>query len=706
MAFKRPTLPRLIKPVALAAGLLLPAGTTGTEAAGRHHPAPTPRHKTYRPLSATAEALNNVTARLATLATVDSYLQARLDAQDRVLAALPAADAINDALQKNTQIITSNQFNLNASLEQKLNESLEQQTFREDRAIENIRASTAMQANMIQVLREVQTTQFQTEALLLGRLDRQDQALAGIGHRMPTQQIIQNAIAQDRKDQPKWGVDTWFEASNLNTFNFFGTIFTDAGFALALWLWYRSRGDAERFSKLAVEVSQQLALSQRTNEDLKAQSKFLGDQSELLKAQSATMQDQSAILKEQADHLSRQAEALRTQTGEMTRHSERLEGLYEKNADLTQRTRGFLRSAGQSIFIAQHDRAVAAAMTQVARTNDAIQRGVTRQTRIGYFPNSLAYLTQRLQATRRLAIVTIPFLQFGALANPRGQKEFRDTLHEVFSEAGLNADRTLIIVTQPDDARIDVARHRYDDAPDALRILYDREVSREFRKRTLDDDEFLDARRTIRRKDSMFRAFRKAIKDFNRDIRVDDQERTYELADEQAKSGMDDETFQALQATVLPSDSETKKDRQFSDYDLFGRLGQMRVALAEAMAWQEGKCQFPGGVPVITLTPDDDNQDFNNTLTACIDGEEIIVCESDLTELGSRRNLMQSDIGERYLKAYRDALVDIFNVQNFSNRTAVIKRLDDLIAEAKNRPTLQTILQRLDEFDGPSAPNL
>ena len=47
---------------------------------------------------------------------------------------------------------------------------------------------------------------------------------------------------------------------------------------------------------------------------------------------------------------------------------------------------------------------------------------------------SVAAYRQR-QATRRLAIVTIPFLQFGVLANPRGQREFRDTLHEVFGRA-------------------------------------------------------------------------------------------------------------------------------------------------------------------------------------------------------------------------------------------------------------------------------
>ena len=158
--------------------------------------------------------------------------------------------------------------------------------------------------------------------------------------------------------------------------------------------------------------------------------------------------------------------------------------------------RDYLREAEETAFTSRHDRSVATAVQQAAQTADDLGKGLQRSVRIGDFPESLPYLTRRLEATQRLAILTIPFLQFGVLANPRGQKEFRDTLHELFGRAADalapgDDERELVIITQPAAVRQAVARHRYDNAVDALRLMHNYPTSFEFRKRTLDDDEYL-----------------------------------------------------------------------------------------------------------------------------------------------------------------------------------------------------------------------
>ena len=252
--------------------------------------------------------------------------------------------------------------------------------------------------------------------------------------------------------------------------------------------------------------------------------------------------------------------------------------------------RDYLREAGETAFTSPQDRSVATAVQQATQTADDLGKGLQRSVRIGDFPESLAYLTQRLQATRRLAIVTIPFLQFGVLANPRGQKEFRDTLHEVFNGAGLNADRTLIIVTQSkDDARIDVARHRYDDAPGrAAYPVRPRGVARipqaDARRRRI-------SRRPPDDQGGKIRCSGRSARP-SRISTATSAWTTRNALTNSPTSKLNREwmtrLFRLCRQPCSPMTPKRKKTGNSAITILFGRLVRMRVALAEAMAWQGG----------------------------------------------------------------------------------------------------------------------
>ena len=293
--------------------------------------------------------------------------------------------------------------------------------------------------------------------------------------------------------------------------------------------------------------------------------------------------------------------------------------------------------------------------------------------------------------------MTIPFLQFGVLANPRGQKEFRDTLHELFGRAADASapgddERELIIITQPVAVRQAVARHRYDNAVDALRLMHNYPTSFEFRKRTLDDNEYL-ANGEVNHSSLSIR-FLRAIKHFNRRIRLPDQERMYELAAAQLRSeadvgnARDDRAFSKTLKTDVTSE-EHGKGRRFSDQYLFRRLAYPRIRLGETMAWQEGNCAFPENVPCLKLDDVGDEPDeFENTLTLFLDGE-IIICKSNLKELRARINRISSSTVITELLDFRDKLSSIFSALSFERSKQVLDKFDRVVEEAHNASAIR-----------------
>jgi hypothetical protein len=151
-----------------------------------------------------------------------------------------------------------------------------------------------------------------------------------------------------------------------------------------------------------------------------------------------------------------------------------------------------------------------------------------------------------------------------------------------------------------------------------------------------------------------------------------------------------------------------KKPFSALDEELFKELDKTRDAFSEAVEEQEGiyfhqtkkwngtGTPWPEDMQIIKLTRDmlRPDQTFDNEITICIDGIEVIRAYSSLIPTGNlRKNNLMSQSGDKSIKYYTKQLSAFFEIAGLEQ----VKRIpEDVMIEIANRiPNIEAIEQFL-----------
>lgn len=348
--------------------------------------------------------------------------------------------------------------------------------------------------------------------------------------------------------------------------------------------------------------------------------------------------------------------------------------LDELNAS-NEKTEDYIRRAEKLTYATKFSNQTQASGDHVDRTVRMLSKRMERNDRLGKFPDLLPYAFARLQTTRELAVLTIPFYMFGALGNPAALHEFHATLYEHFAAP---QKAKLVIVIYDDMSRASLAYRRYSRGYDALRLMGDRAVTETFLKLFNDD---------------IAESLSKSIDDYRRGLKREDRGRIYELAKIQMEREERDPVLGKRPARhPKPEDYETgdwefhrhmilpdyirpqgksKNLSKKSDHELFKRVINLRRALGKAMQQQEqiyfgtepwnpkkGGSPWPSNATVIKI--DGTDRKLDNITSLFIDGKEVIEWHSDMSALEARGNKVVSKLGQQQLIRYNKDIKTIF----------------------------------------------
>lgn len=357
----------------------------------------------------------------------------------------------------------------------------------------------------------------------------------------------------------------------------------------------------------------------------------------------------------------------------------------------------YIRRAEKITYASQFNSQTIIAASHISRTARMLERRMDRNDRIGKFPDLIPYAFERLQTTRELAVLTIPFYLFGALGNPAALHEFHAALYEHFSAR--EQARKLVILIYDDKSRESLARRRYSRGYDTLRLMSDRAVTETFLK--------------------LFRAdiaeeLSKSIDEYREGLKREDRKRIYELAKIQMEREKNDPVlgknpgrypevgdYEAgdwkfhdylSSSRYTPLAGKTKNKSRKRDDALFRRVIDLRMALGNAMAKQEliyfgtepwdaknGGSPWPSNATVIRI--DGSEREIDNKMSLFIDGKEVIEFYSDMSALDARGNKVVSLLGTTELEFYKDVISVILERNKIPNNRDLISRLEQIIKD-------------------------
>ncbi len=363
-----------------------------------------------------------------------------------------------------------------------------------------------------------------------------------------------------------------------------------------------------------------------------------------------------------------------------------------------------------------------AAMTQANRTIDTLKDDVNsnRDERIGDFPEMYHYIVQRIQHAKNIVVITMPFYQFGVLRSPDGLIDFHHTLAKVFKNAANQPE--LVFITYDDENRYRMARKRYSTAFHAMETLDDTAQSKRlkdiyrqdvWKKLTRRLDVFRE--RLNRHEDSREILAQLAEKqsekyDTKRGPKKDDvkEEIARYVKQYKEKSGRTisdeaaiDKMFIRYLRESIPQRGDylvlmkkifdryvlQKKFRgdeplfSVANKKLFSSLDKARSAFSRAVerqekiyfgeeSWDNTGTPWPVGAEIIKLSRDQLKSDpakqmpdrtFDNEMTVCIDGVEVIRAYSSLiADDESRQNELETESGIEAIESYNNQLKELF----------------------------------------------
>lgn len=357
----------------------------------------------------------------------------------------------------------------------------------------------------------------------------------------------------------------------------------------------------------------------------------------------------------------------------------------------------YIRRAEKITYASQFNSQTIISASHISRTARMLERRMDRNDRIGKFPELIPYGFERLQTTRELAVLTMPFFMFGALGNPAGLHELHAALYEHFSTR--EQAKKLVIIIYDDESRASLARRRYIRGYDALRLMSDRAVTETFLKLFRGD---------------IAEGLGKAIDDYRRNLKREDRGRIYELAKIQMEREESDpvlginpvrppgvEDYEAgdgrfhdylLSSRYKPVAGKIKNKSRKLDDKLFRRVIDLRRALGNAMAEQEliyfgaepwdaknGGSPWPPHATVIRINGS--GRELDNKASLFIDGKEIIEFYSDMSALDARGNKVVSLLGRVSLDGYKDDISVIFDRNKTPGGHGLISKLEKLIKD-------------------------
>lgn len=330
-----------------------------------------------------------------------------------------------------------------------------------------------------------------------------------------------------------------------------------------------------------------------------------------------------------------------------------------------------------------------AAMIQVNRTTRALDRdrNIIRAERTGAFPEMYHYITQRIQNAQKLVVITMPFYQFGVVGNPHGLYDFHHTLRERFGDTASGDGPRLIFVTYDDKSRYAMARKRYSRAIHAMGILEKTPQAKKLKdiysqsawmNYQLGLDIFQNMLGTDEEKREML-------------VRLGERQKQWAIADKDA--------FSIKIAEFIEKDKITR-GREVSDKEaidlmfikeqlaegsderaLFDALNEARDGFdmaAEAqekiyfdpdIKWDGTGTPWPRGATIIKVPYDrlERVQRFDNEMTVCIDGLEVIRAYYSLVPFDtSRNNRLESESGPTLMEKHGHSLSILFEAADRS----------------------------------------
>ncbi len=333
------------------------------------------------------------------------------------------------------------------------------------------------------------------------------------------------------------------------------------------------------------------------------------------------------------------------------------------------------------------------AMIQVNRTLRALEgdRNINRTERVGPFPEMYHYITERIQNAKKMIVITMPFYQFGVIGSPHGLCDFHHMLHEMFGHAARgDDDRRLMLITYDDDSRYAMARKRYSRAIHAMDTLDETPQSNKL--------EDIYSKYVWGELKNDLRSFQKIL-----DAHEENRKTLMALAEEQRKwfDNRDQSTVEADIAGFV-RDYEQKHRREISgkeamdlmfierlaargaerDKNLFSALNNARDAFCLAVEdqekiyfgsneWDGTGTPWPQGATVVTVKRGElekIDSTFDNDMTVCIDGVEVIHAHSSLIPFDtSRKNRLMSMMGKEILGEHKGYLARIFKIAGREN---------------------------------------
>lgn len=383
----------------------------------------------------------------------------------------------------------------------------------------------------------------------------------------------------------------------------------------------------------------------------------------------------------------------------LTDSTKKVEAIINELSIFADKTADHIRRAEKLAYRAQGNTELGAAIIHVNRTVRVLERRDARKERLGSFPYLFPYLSSRIQSAREQVIVKMPMYLFGAVGSPHGMKEFHHALYEQFSGAAAN-EMQLVVMLYDDARRAALARSRYSRAVDALRLLNDRPLTASLLE--IFNDE---TAKTLGRE----------IENYRSDLSSKDRRQLYELAEDQIlwedtheyEQKFSQARARAGQKNAGLSDEEigdvlyyeNLRDKQ--ERALFARVLRLRRTFGDVLAaqemtyyrenesWAGQGTPWPDSATVIRLNIGE----FDNEITVCIDGKEIIRCFSNLTDLDSRDNRVVSELGHKNLLKYKSEMLGAFKKNNVLEPNGdVIKNLSLAISKAARKTKVEDIL--------------
>ena len=329
-----------------------------------------------------------------------------------------------------------------------------------------------------------------------------------------------------------------------------------------------------------------------------------------------------------------------------------------------------------------------AAMIQVNRTTRALDcdKNIIRAERTGAFPEMYHYITQRIQNAQKTVVITMPFYQFGVVGNPHGLYDFHHTLRERFGDTASGDGPRLIFITYDDESRYAMARKRYSRAIHAMGILDKKPQARKLRdiysqRAWMNHQPGLDIFQNMLGTDEEKREML---------VQLGEKQKQWAIADKDA--------FSIKIADFIKKDKITRK-REISEKEaidlmfiqeqlaegsdersLFNALNDARDGFdmaAEAqekiyfdpdIKWDGTGTPWPRAATIIRVPCDrlEQEQRFDNEMTVCIDGLEIIRAYYSLVPFDtSRNNRLESESGPMLMKDYEEFLSGLVEIVGY-----------------------------------------